>query len=305
MSEAERHAELRGVLAERARARAEVKALLVESERVALEQEAKLIAVHRGSIWKGINAHLRELTVDRVFDVGAHVGQTVAEFRRRFPEAEIWAFEPVKATYEQLVQSTAGEEGIHCFNLALGAQRGTGHVTAHGTSTKNRLVGGGLRRGTQRVPVVAGRDLCDEQGIDHISYLKVDTEGHDLQVLRGFEPMLRDSRVDVVEVEAGMNPDNELHVPLQEFLPVLQPHGYRLFRIFRQASEKPIKGPYLRRVNALFISRSVIERHRAAAVSRKKGDEGRTLASRKGETPEGGRSSLAAVRAALRRRLHS
>jgi FkbM family methyltransferase len=311
ISEAERHAELRGVLAERARARAEVKALLVESERVALAQEKKLDAAQakakrlatQASIWKAIRTHLPELSVDRVFDVGANVGKTVAAFQRRFPEAEIWAFEPVKASYEQLVQSTASVEGIQCFNFALGAESAAGHITADGTSEKNRLVPARSGRATQSIPIVAGTDFCDEHGIDHIGYLKVDTEGHDLEVLRGFEPMLRDSRVDVVEVEAGMNPENELHVPLQDFLAFLQPCGYRLFRTFKEVSEKPVKGPYLRRVNAVFISPSVIGRHRAPAVSRKTGNAVTTLGLPKAEASGDGRSALAAVRTALRRRL--
>jgi FkbM family methyltransferase len=317
ISEAERHAEFRGVLAERARARAEVKALLVESERVALAQETKLDAAQakldaaqakakrlakRASIWEAIKTHLPELSVDRVFDVGANVGKTVAQFQRRFPDAEIWAFEPVKASYEQLVQSTASLEGIQCFNFALGAQSAAGYVSADGTSEKNRLVPARFGRATQSVPIVAGTDFCDEHGIDHIGYLKVDTEGHDLEVLRGFEPMLRDSRVDVVEVEAGMNPENELHVPLQDFLAFLQPCGYRLFRTFKEVSEKPVKGPYLRRVNAVFISPSVIGRHRATAVSRETGNAVTTLGSPKAEAPGGGPSALAAVRTALRRR---
>jgi FkbM family methyltransferase len=334
ISEAERHAELRGVLAERARARAEVKALLVENERVALAHETKLDAAQakldaaqakldaaqaklhaaqakakrlakRASIWNAIKTHLPELSVDRVLDVGANVGKTVAAFQRRFPGAEIWAFEPVKASYEQLVQSTASVEGIQCFNFALGAQSAAGHITAAGTSEKNRLVPARSGRATQSVPIVAGTDFCDEHGIDRISYLKVDTEGHDLEVLRGFEPMLRDSRVDVVEVEAGMNPENELHVPLQDFLAFLQPCGYRLFRTFGEVSEKPVKGPYLRRVNAVFISPSVIGRHRPPAASRKTKNAVTTLGSPKAEAPGGGRSALAAVRAALHRRLPS
>jgi FkbM family methyltransferase len=277
--------------------------LLVESERTILEQEAELDAARRNTIWKSIRTHLQALAVDRVFDVGANVGKTAIAFRRHFPKAEIWAFEPVKASFEQLVQSTAGTGDIRCFNLALGAESAAGQITANGTSTKNHLVAAGSKRDTQSVPIVAGGDFCDEHGIEHISYLKVDTEGHDLAVLRGFEPMLRDSRIDVVEVEAGMNPGNKLHVPLHDFLDLVEPHGYRLFRIFKQVSEKEAKGPYLRRVNVAFISPSVIERHRGVARSLR--NEKAALRPGSRETVALGRalSSLADFRAALRRRL--
>jgi FkbM family methyltransferase len=303
ISAAERHAELRGVLAERARARAEMKALLVESERVVLEHEAELDAAHRRDVWKSIETHLQELTVDCVFDVGANVGKTATTFRRHFPKAEIWAFEPVKASFEELVRTTADLERVHCFNLALGAESTTGEITADGTSTKNRLVPAGSRKTTQSVAVVSGEVFCKQHEIEHIGYLKIDTEGHDLKVLRGFESMLRDSRIDVVEVEAGMSRDNKLHVPLANFLDLVQPHGYRLFRIFKQVSEKPTRGPYLRRVNAAFISPSVIERHRGVARSLRKQNAARIPASRQAEALMRARTSLADVGAALRRRV--
>src|SRR4051794_35107543 len=37
-----------------------------------------------------------------IFDVGANVGRTATQFREHYPDAAIWAFEPVKATFGEL-----------------------------------------------------------------------------------------------------------------------------------------------------------------------------------------------------------
>ena len=62
--------------------------------------------------------------VHRIFDVGANVGQTAIAFRTAFPRAEIFCFEPVKATLQQLRAAIAGCERIHAFDLALSDKTG-------------------------------------------------------------------------------------------------------------------------------------------------------------------------------------
>jgi len=39
------------------------------------------------------------ISVNTLFDVGANVGQSSLRFRKDFPRASIWCFEPVKSTY--------------------------------------------------------------------------------------------------------------------------------------------------------------------------------------------------------------
>ena len=46
-----------------------------------------------------------------------------------------------------------------------------------------------------------GDDYADGHGITHIDFLKVDAEGADHLVLRGFERLLRAGRIDVVQFE--------------------------------------------------------------------------------------------------------
>lgn len=52
-----------------------------------------------------------------IFDVGANIGQTSAEFQKQFPGSTIYAFEPFKIPFQQLQANAAPQ--TKCFNFAL------------------------------------------------------------------------------------------------------------------------------------------------------------------------------------------
>ena len=57
---------------------------------------------------------------------------------------------------------------------------------------------------TETVDIVTLDEFCQTKRIDQINYLKIDTEGGDLEVLKGAANMLTEQRIDFVEVEAGI-----------------------------------------------------------------------------------------------------
>jgi len=200
---------------------------------------------------------LPNIEVRTLFDVGANVGQTVMAMRPLFPEAKLYAFEPVRASYEQLLDTAGNFDDTECFNLALSDANSAATMLARGTSQNNRIVEQSGSQ-TEEVSLISGDIFCEEHGIDHIDYLKIDTEGHEMQVLRGLQSMLSDYRVDLIELEAGMNWGNKKHTPFEHLKGYLEPMGYYLFRFYEQVAEKRGR-PHLRRVNVVFISQPTVE----------------------------------------------
>jgi hypothetical protein len=136
----------------------------------------------------------------------------------------------------------------------------------------NRIVEPGDRaRHLATVPIRRGEAFCIEQKIDAIDYLKIDTEGHDRAVLTGFDAMLKRHAVAMVEVEAGLHPENRRHVPFEEFKAHLEPLGYRLFDIREIASERSGR-PNLRRCNMVFASTSLLEANPRGGPPRESAD---------------------------------
>jgi hypothetical protein len=74
--------------------------------------------------------------------------------------------------------------------------------------------------------------------------------------------MLNEQRIDLVEVEAGMNAGNKRHVPFEALKGYLESKSYLLFGIYHQVREWPTNEPHLRRTNPVFISRRMIETNR-------------------------------------------
>ena len=188
------------------------------------------------------------LNIRTIFDVGANRGQSARAFRRACPSAEIYAFEPVETTFAMLSQVVQNSKKIHLFQLALGDQPAKLTIEAKPGSLKNRIGDGDATRG-QDVEVDTGDRFCASRGIASIDFLKIDAEGYDLKVCQGFAGMFKAQAVDVVQVEAGLNPQNARHIPLDAFREFLDPLGYTLFRIYDQAGS-----PSAVRCNVVFIS---------------------------------------------------
>lgn len=66
--------------------------------------------------------------------------------------------------------------------------------------------------------------------------------------------MLTDQRIDLVEVEAGMNASDHRHISFEFLKEFLVSHRYYLFGIYEQVEEWSTGEPHLRRANLVFIS---------------------------------------------------
>lgn len=216
---------------------------------------------------RDLSSAMPDYSMRVVFDVGANKGQSAIAFRRDFPDATIYCFEPVAETFQKLSSRVHGLHGVHLFNLALGARASRGTMIKAGTPDMFYLKEGekagqpAQASGSEEVEVIPLDQFCDDHKVDHISFLKVDTEGADLEVLKGAQRMLSAQQIDFVEVEAGMNPRNSFHVPFEALKDHLEARGYLLFAIYEQVHEWPTRHPNLRRSNPLFISSRLVDSH--------------------------------------------
>ena len=216
-------------------------------------------------IFQDIANHLPAYHADIVFDIGANVGQSAKLFLSAFPIPVIYCFEPVSDTYRQLQINHKGNNHVKCHQLALGSSKNRGKMVLQGSSDMFFLLGqsneatANENARNETVDIVTLDDFCSTKHIDHINYLKIDTEGGDLDVLKGAVGMLAEQKIDFVQVEAGMNPANTRHVSFESIKAFLESHQYFLFGIYEQVQEWPTGKPHLRRTNPVFISQKMLE----------------------------------------------
>lgn len=87
-----------------------------------------------------------------------------------------------------------------------------------------------------------------------ISLLKIDVEGYEAEVIAGARGLLADQAIDMIYIEAGMNPEGTQQTHFRVIEDALNAHGYRVFRVFEQKNEWPEDSPLLRRLNVAFMS---------------------------------------------------
>jgi FkbM family methyltransferase len=137
----------------------------------------------------------------KAIDVGAHVGDVSARLLKT--GYEVFAFEPYAPSYEKLTRRLAGESRFHPHNLAIGSMEGEFplHLAADRSSQNryddatvfNSLAVHGMPDDlpfvdTVPVPVknLASLHRAGSLPTD-ISLVKIDTEGFDLEVIRGMQ----------------------------------------------------------------------------------------------------------------------
>lgn len=190
------------------------------------------------------------------FDVGANIGQTALSVQEKIPESTIYCFEPFPGTFLKLEANSTRHKNIVPIQLALGSSNTIFNATEQKEfdSSMNKLTSDDDSKDSIQISIRTLDDYCEEKGIKNIDYLKIDTEGHELEVLKGSEGALQKQEIDFIEVEVGMNPENQYHIPIEVIKKHLEERGYKLFGIYEQVHEWILKKPVLRRVNAVFIS---------------------------------------------------
>ena len=194
-----------------------------------------------------------------VFDVGANIGQSALNYVRQFPQAEIYSFEPVTATYRELVVATRKFPRIHPYHLGMGREAGktTINVNPHSAISSIKLCRPEDHPETIELETIAR--FAKELNLKTIDFLKVDAEGYDLEVLAGAAPLLQEQKIHfvLVECEPVVRTRNFADFPaLAEFLGGF---GYRLFGVYEQQPEWEGRH-YLLYWNALFICEKLIDR---------------------------------------------
>jgi len=210
------------------------------------------------TIAKDISARLPREKLVTFFDVGANSGQTIEKFSASYASARIFSFEPNPQTFKTL---SANAKGANTFNIGLSSIQGSLRFDTSGSDDMHRIA---ADQSDQSLPIVEVKTLdhvSAELGVSGIDYLKIDTEGHDLEVLKGAKQLLHQSRISIIETECGVSRENTHHVPFCQIHSYLEGFGYRLFGIYEQVPEWTKSQPQLRRVNSVFISMSVIERN--------------------------------------------
>jgi FkbM family methyltransferase len=188
-----------------------------------------------------------------MIDVGAHRGETIDQVHEMFPDCLIHAFEPVKSNFEVLNERYYGVPKVTLYHTALGATEGDVEILLQQDSQTHSLrhLAQQVHDGqTERVRVLTLNLWRTTVECSKIDLLKIDTEGFEMEVLRGGESWLKSKEVTWILCEATLDPEDTSHTQLSVLTAYLFEFGYRLAGLYDQTQwQQPCRLAYF---NALF-----------------------------------------------------
>jgi len=179
---------------------------------------------------------------DVVFDVGAYMGGWTREVFRQHRDVRAHLFEPVPTSYRRLEEEFSGE--IHTGqvvvnNLAVSSREETRQIYFYtdrpAWSTFHRRLVVEKQTTVQgpktlNVCTMMIEKYCREKNIERINFLKIDTEGNELEVLKGAEELLRNGRIDYLQFEYG-GTFSDAGITLEDVFEYLRRMQYEMFRL--------------------------------------------------------------------------
>jgi FkbM family methyltransferase len=170
-----------------------------------------------------------------LFDIGANVGEWTARAlsildRSGSVGCQIYAFEPTPTTAEHLAARFRSHNSVTVERTALSSHAGRCDLFVvgdlAGTNSLLRLEGAvACKVDTETVD-----QFATDRTIDHIQLVKSDTEGNDLEVMRGAVKMLQGGRIDAWQFEYNHR-WIAAHASLSDVFSLIEDLPYRLGKL--------------------------------------------------------------------------
>lgn len=177
-----------------------------------------------------------------ILDIGANVGDVAVAALNSYKGSKVICFEPVQKTYDALKNrlDPFGER-VQLHKVALSNTAGAGEInitTFHGANSIapqahfHKECNPHVQEvGKERIELVRLDDYCARFPCERIDVMKIDVEGHELDVLKGGIQFIS-SRVDVIIIEVSLMRDQSWeNQAIFEIFAILKSAGFRLLNV--------------------------------------------------------------------------
>lgn len=185
------------------------------------------------------NAFLRIKPNFTILDIGANVGLMTLQFAKLVPQGKVYSFEPTSYALERLKKnlslnpdlsqrvtvinsfvsevSTAKPEIIAYSSWKVNGERGQNDHPVHL----------GTPKAAEGVPAVSLNDFVEQQNIDKIDFIKIDTDGHEYEVFKGADKAIAKYRPKII-FEIGLYVMDEKNISFEFYYNYFKKLNYKL-----------------------------------------------------------------------------
>jgi len=181
---------------------------------------------------------LREDAV--IFDVGANFGVMTLQYAKLAPLGKVYSFEPTHYAFSKLKRNLQlnpelGERIVAVQSFISSRTSANTDIKAYASwkvggtvQDVKHGVHGGIAKPAQGIGAVSIDDFCEKEGIERVDFIKIDTDGHELEVLKGAEKVIARFRPTII-FEVGLYVMEEKNVDFSEYLNFFGFLDYSLF----------------------------------------------------------------------------
>ncbi len=181
-----------------------------------------------------------------IIEAGAHTGTDTFAMSNFWPDGVIHAFEPRPDVFKQLCEITQASNNVIRWQIALGDKEGEADFYLSASTDPSNHEGANAQssllrpltetwpeewtklidfNGKTQVLVVTLAEWAEQNKIDHIDFLWLDTQGNECQILQASPQVLK--TVKVIKTEFSRMPVYEGTIPFAEYKKWLEDQGFR------------------------------------------------------------------------------
>ena len=207
-----------------------------------------------------------------IFDVGVNKGESIDRFSKIFKSPKIFAFEPNSKVFKIIEKKynnikniklnnlgVAKEECIKPLNITINSGNSSFHNLEKDSewikirSKEFNTTPANYITDTIDVKCTTLDKYCEQNNIENIDILKIDTQGYEDEVLSGSSQLIRNKKINFIELEIMFD---EVYTKTMSFSDVEQKlmNNYKLYGIDYQEFKNLSEG-YMFAIDALYIKK--------------------------------------------------
>ena len=178
---------------------------------------------------------ISKLSPSVIIDGGANIGSYSLLINETNPNTQIYAFEPVKSTYNKLKENTSHINNIVPIEKGLYKNNCSKEINLFSSDTHSSIFDiQGLEYAStekQSIELIKGDDFLKNHKIKTVDFLKIDVEGSEYDAILGFEEHIDKGAIKMIQFEYGYI-NISTKVLLLDFYNFFESKGYMLGKIF-------------------------------------------------------------------------
>lgn len=183
---------------------------------------------------------IKYFEINKIFDIGANVGNYAMVMRKLGFEGNIVSFEPLSETFKKLQKNAAKDNNWETINIALGDKDGESEINIAGNNDSSSILEM-MPSHSKSAPESSyiGNERIKVNKLDTLfenlyrkgdnAFVKIDTQGYELNVLQGAEKSL--SHIKGIQIEMSLVQLYDGGILYKEMIDLIEKKGFSLFSI--------------------------------------------------------------------------